>query len=144
VTVDAPGTTGVVIENGATLAGSTVNAYMALVMEGWDGPWLDTERHRGRRERRLLPDGGANLRQRRHVEYRRWHRHARVDTTTIGHNQSADPLLVNSVGAAAQDFHIASAGSPVIGAGTADAANGSTDRDGVPHPDPPAIGASQC
>jgi hypothetical protein len=64
-----------------------------------------------------------------------------VDTTTVGHNQSADPLLVNPVVGAGQDFHIASAVSPVIGAGDADASNGSTDRDGVAHPNPPAIGA---
>ncbi len=61
--------------------------------------------------------------------------------TTIGHNESADPLLVNPVPGAGQDLHIASASSPVIGAGTADPSNGSSDRDGVAHPDPPAIGA---
>lgn len=64
-----------------------------------------------------------------------------IDTTTVGHNQSADPLLVNPVVGAAQDFHIASPNSPLIGAGTADASDGPSDRDGVPHPDPPAIGA---
>jgi hypothetical protein len=61
--------------------------------------------------------------------------------TTIGHNQSADPLLVNPVTGAGQDFHIASASSPLIGAGTPDASNGPTDHDGVAHPNPPAIGA---
>ncbi|MBV9000978.1 MAG: hypothetical protein JO304_18085, partial [Solirubrobacterales bacterium] len=40
-----------------------------------------------------------------------------------------------------QDFHIASADLPVIGAGTPAASNGPSDRDGVAHPDPPAIGA---
>jgi hypothetical protein len=59
----------------------------------------------------------------------------------VGHNQSADTLLVNPVVGAAQDFHIASPNSPLIGAGTADASDGPSDRDGVPHPDPPAIGA---
>jgi hypothetical protein len=63
-----------------------------------------------------------------------------VDTTTIGHNQSADPLLVNPMVGPRQDFHIASAGSPVIGAGTPDASNGPSDRDGVAYPDPSAIG----
>ena len=66
-----------------------------------------------------------------------------IDTTTVGHNQSADPLLVNPVVGAAQDFHIASPNSPLIGAGTADASDGPSDRDGVPHPDPPAIGAHE-
>jgi hypothetical protein len=61
--------------------------------------------------------------------------------TTIGHNQSADPLLVNPVTGAGQDFHIASASSPLIGGGTPDPSNGPADRDGVAHPDPPAIGA---
>ena len=64
-----------------------------------------------------------------------------VIDTTIGHNQSADPQLVNPTVGAGQDFHIASASSPVIGAGIADPNNGATDRDGVAHPDPPAIGA---
>jgi hypothetical protein len=232
VTVDAPGTTGVVIENGATLAGSTVNAYMALVMEGGTvrGSTLNgtavgvsaassptaalisdsvvtssidggiamlagsnavpvgpvklrnvTAVASGSSSTGLgalsqvSPAGSAGTIDALNVIARGTangvfgepgassgcggpcaagqvtigysnfvNPGGFVDTTTIGHNQSADPLLVNSVGAAAQDFHIASAGSPVIGAGTADAANGSTDRDGVPHPDPPAIGASQC
>ncbi|HET6869698.1 MAG TPA: hypothetical protein VFH80_27540 [Solirubrobacteraceae bacterium] len=61
--------------------------------------------------------------------------------TTIGHNQSADPLLVNPVTGAGQDFHIASASSRLIGAGTLDPSNGPADRDGVAHSDPPAIGA---
>jgi hypothetical protein len=61
--------------------------------------------------------------------------------TTIGHNQSADPLLVNPVTGGGQDFHIASVSSPLIGAGTPDPSNGPADRDGVAHPDPPAIGA---
>ena len=61
--------------------------------------------------------------------------------TTIGHNQSADPLLVNPIPGAGQDFHIASASSPLIAAGTPDAADGPSDRDGVNHSDPPAIGA---
>jgi hypothetical protein len=61
--------------------------------------------------------------------------------TTIGHNQSADPLLANPVPGAGQDFHIASATSPLIGAGTPDPSDGSSDRDGVNHSDPPAIGA---
>ena len=64
-----------------------------------------------------------------------------IDTTTVGHNQSADPLLVNPVVGLGQDFHIASATSPVLGAGTPDAGDGPTDRDGVPHGDPPSIGA---
>ena len=64
-----------------------------------------------------------------------------VIDTTIGHNQSADPLLVNPVPGAGQDFHIASASSPLIGAGTPDPSDGPSDRDGVAHPDPPAIGA---
>jgi hypothetical protein len=61
--------------------------------------------------------------------------------TTIGHNQSADPLLVNPAIGAGQDLHIASASSPLIGAGTPDPSDGPSDRDGVAHPDPPAIGA---
>jgi hypothetical protein len=61
--------------------------------------------------------------------------------TTIGHNQSADPLLVNPVTGAGQDFHIASSNSPLIGAGTPDPSDGPTDRDGVAHHNPPAIGA---
>ena len=60
---------------------------------------------------------------------------------TIGHNQPADPLLVNPVTGAGQDFHIASASSPLIGAGTPDPSNGPADRDGVAHPDRPSIGA---
>ena len=64
-----------------------------------------------------------------------------IDTTTIGHNQSADPLLVNPVVGPGQDFHIASASSPASGAGAPDASGGPTDRDGVPHADPPSIGA---
>ena len=35
-----------------------------------------------------------------------------VIDTTLGHNQSADPLLVNPMLGAGQDFHIASTGSP--------------------------------
>jgi hypothetical protein len=61
--------------------------------------------------------------------------------TTFGPNQSTDPLLVNPVVGPSQDFHIACAGSPVIGAGVADLANGPTDRDAVSHPTPPSIGA---
>jgi hypothetical protein len=49
--------------------------------------------------------------------------------------------LVNPVTGAGQDFHIASAGSPLIGAGTVDGSDGPSDRDGVAHPNPPAIGA---
>ena len=64
-----------------------------------------------------------------------------IDTTTIGHNQTADPLLVNPAVGPRQNFHIASADSPAIGAGAPDPGNGPTDRDGVPHPDPPSIGA---
>jgi hypothetical protein len=64
-----------------------------------------------------------------------------VDTTSVGHNQSANPLLVNPVPGAGQDFHIASASSPLIGAGTPDPSDGPSDRDGVAHHDPPAIGA---
>jgi hypothetical protein len=64
-----------------------------------------------------------------------------VDTTSVGHNQSADPLLVNPVVGLAQDFHIAGASSPLIGAGTPDPSGGLSDRDGVAHPDPPSIGA---
>jgi hypothetical protein len=66
---------------------------------------------------------------------------AGVLDTSIGHNQSADPLLVNPVAGAGQDFHIASANSPVIGAGTPDPSDSSSDRDGIAHPNPPAIGA---
>jgi hypothetical protein len=66
---------------------------------------------------------------------------AGVLDTTIGHNQSADPLLVNPSLGAGQDFHIASASSPLIGAGTPDPSNGPSDRDGVAHPNPPTIGA---
>ena len=47
-----------------------------------------------------------------------------IDTTTVGHNQSADPLLVNPVVGPAQDFHIASPDSPAIGAGTPTRATG--------------------
>lgn len=61
-----------------------------------------------------------------------------VDAT---HNQSGDPLFVNGAVGPSQDFHLASAASPVIGAGSADASSGPTDRDGVAHPNPPAIGA---
>ena len=61
--------------------------------------------------------------------------------TTIGHNQSADPLLVNPMPGAGQDLHIAGASSPLIGAGTPDPSDGPSDHDGVAHPDPPAIGA---
>jgi hypothetical protein len=64
-----------------------------------------------------------------------------VDTGSVGHNQSTDPLLVNPVLGPTEDFHVACSGSPVIGAGTTDAANGPTDRDGVTHPAPPSIGA---
>ena len=64
-----------------------------------------------------------------------------IDTTTIGHNQNADPLLVNPTVGPGQDFHIASADSPSIGAGSPDPGDGPTDRDGVPHRDPPSIGA---
>jgi hypothetical protein len=64
-----------------------------------------------------------------------------VIDSTIGHNQSADPLLLNAVPGAGQDFHIASASSPLIAAGAPDASDGPGDRDGVPHRDPPAIGA---
>jgi hypothetical protein len=63
-----------------------------------------------------------------------------IDSTT-GHNQSADPLLVNPMPGAGQDYHIASASSPLIGAGAPDPSDGPTDRDGFAHPDPPAIGA---
>lgn len=61
--------------------------------------------------------------------------------STLGHNQSDDPLLVTPMPGAGQDYHIASASSPLIGAGTPDASDGPSDRDGVSHPDPPAIGA---
>lgn len=64
-----------------------------------------------------------------------------VDTGTIGHNQSADPLFVNPVVGPSQDFHIGSGCSPVIAAGTPDAGNGPSDRDGLTHPNPPSIGA---
>ncbi len=64
-----------------------------------------------------------------------------IDTTTAGHNQSADPLLVNPVVGLGQDFHIASVDSPVIGAGTPDPSDGLSDRDGVARPNPPAVGA---
>jgi hypothetical protein len=64
-----------------------------------------------------------------------------IDTTTVGHNQSADPSLVDPVVGPGQDFHIASADSPAIGAGTPDPGDGPTDRDGVPHANPPSIGA---
>ena len=64
-----------------------------------------------------------------------------VDTSTVGHNQSGDPLFVNPIVGAGQDFHIASAASPLIGAGVEDGLVGLTDRDGVAHPNPPSIGA---
>ena len=64
-----------------------------------------------------------------------------IDTTTVGHNQTGDPLLVNPAVGPGQDFHIATASSPLIGTGTPDASDGPTDRDGVTHPDPPSIGA---
>jgi hypothetical protein len=64
-----------------------------------------------------------------------------IDTTTVGHNQTGDPLLVNPTVGLGQDFHIVRASSPVIGAGTPDPGNGATDRDGVTHPNPPSIGA---
>jgi hypothetical protein len=64
-----------------------------------------------------------------------------IDATSVGHNQSADPLLVNPVVGPGQDFHIARASSPLIGAGTPDPSDGLSDRDGVAHPDPPSIGA---
>ena len=64
-----------------------------------------------------------------------------IDTTTVGHNQTGDPLLVNPVVGPGQDFHIASASSPAIGAGTTDASDGPSDRDGVTHHNPPSIGA---
>ena len=56
--------------------------------------------------------------------------------TTIGHNQSVDPQLVSPVPGAGQDFHIASASSPLIGAGTSDPSDGPSDRDGVRAPRP--------
>lgn len=59
-----------------------------------------------------------------------------VNTPADPHNQTADPLFVSGA-----DFHLASAASPLIGAGVADPSNGPTDRDGVPHPNPPTIGA---
>jgi hypothetical protein len=64
-----------------------------------------------------------------------------VDTTSAGHNQTANPLLVNPVTGSSPDFHIASPTSPLIGAGTPDPSDGPSDRDGVAHPNPPAIGA---
>jgi hypothetical protein len=64
-----------------------------------------------------------------------------VVDSTIGHDESADPLLVNPTPGAGQDFHIAGASSPLIGAGTPDASDGPSDRDGVAHAKPPAIGA---
>jgi hypothetical protein len=64
-----------------------------------------------------------------------------VDTTSVGHNQIGNPLLINPVLGWSQDFHIASANSPLIKAGTQDASDGPSDRDGVPHSDPPTIGA---
>jgi hypothetical protein len=63
-----------------------------------------------------------------------------VEASSVGHNQSSDPLFVNPLVGPSQDFHVCS-GSPVTGAGVADADNGSSDRDGVSHPDPPSIGA---
>ncbi len=56
-------------------------------------------------------------------------------------NQSLDPLFVNGAVGPAEDFHIAFADSPLIGAGTPDPSNGPTDRDGRPHLNPPSIGA---
>ena len=64
-----------------------------------------------------------------------------VIDATIGHNQSADPLLVNLAVGAGQDFHIATATSPLIAAGTPDPSDGPSDRDGLTHQNPPAIGA---
>ena len=67
-----------------------------------------------------------------------------VDTTTIGHNQSADPQFVDGTVGPSQDFHLLS-GSPAIGAGTSDAYTGTTDLDGAPRPaateTEPSIGA---
>ncbi len=57
------------------------------------------------------------------------------------HDQSQDPLFVNGTPGPSEDFHLASAASPVIGAGIADPSDGSTDRDGIAHPNPPSIGA---
>jgi len=57
------------------------------------------------------------------------------------HNQSQDPLFVNGTVGPSENFHLASAASPVIAAGIADASDGPTDRDGVTHPNPPSIGA---
>jgi hypothetical protein len=85
--------------------------------------------------------GGGCLPGRVVIGYSNFRDAAGVLDTTIGHNQSADPLLVNPAAGAGQDLHIASADSPLIGAGTFDASDGPSDRDGVAHPDPPAIGA---
>jgi hypothetical protein len=75
------------------------------------------------------------------IGYSNYVNEAGLVDATIGHNQSADPLLVNPMLGAGQDFHIASASSPLIGAGTPDPSDGPTDRDGISHPDPPSIGA---
>lgn len=56
-----------------------------------------------------------------------------IDTTTIGHNQSSDPLFVNGTVGSSQDFHLQN-NSPAIGAGTEDVLTGTTDLDGNPRP----------
>jgi hypothetical protein len=58
---------------------------------------------------------------------------AGVDTSSIGHNQSGDPLFVDGVVGASQNFHLQDT-SPVIGAGTIDAMTGKSDLDGKPRP----------
>jgi hypothetical protein len=64
-----------------------------------------------------------------------------VRTPVNAHIQSQDPLFINPTVGPSQDFHLAYADSPLIGAGTLDASNGPTDRDGITHPTPPSIGA---
>lgn len=56
-----------------------------------------------------------------------------VDVSTIGHNQSVDPLFVNGTVGPAEDFHLQN-GSPAIGAGVSDAQTGTSDLDGHPRP----------
>jgi Divergent InlB B-repeat domain len=67
-----------------------------------------------------------------------------VDTTTIGHNQSADPRFVNGTVGPSEDFHL-QIDSPLIGAGIEDAQTGTSDLGGGPRPvvagSPPSIGA---
>lgn len=56
-----------------------------------------------------------------------------VDSTSIGHNQSGDPLFVDGVVGPSQNFHLQDS-SPVIGAGTILEQTSTSDLDGKPRP----------